>query len=29
MYKVCLETCDDGSDGTETFPDQPKLIGDK
>ncbi|XP_072026542.1 protein O-GlcNAcase-like isoform X2 [Amphiura filiformis] len=29
VYKVCLKTCDDGSDGTDTFPDNPDLIGDK
>ncbi|XP_006825943.1 protein O-GlcNAcase-like [Saccoglossus kowalevskii] len=29
VYKVCRLTCDDGSDGTDIFPDHPNLIGDK
>ena len=26
---MCRKTCDDGVDGTDIFPDQPDLIGDK
>ncbi|XP_013414451.1 protein O-GlcNAcase isoform X2 [Lingula anatina] len=29
VYEVCRKTCDDGLDGTEVFPGQPDLIGDK
>ncbi|XP_005109147.1 protein O-GlcNAcase [Aplysia californica] len=29
LYLVCLKTCDDGMDGTDVFPDYPRLMGDK
>ncbi|XP_021351407.1 protein O-GlcNAcase-like isoform X2 [Mizuhopecten yessoensis] len=29
VYQICLQTCDDGMDGTEVFPDMPGLIGDR
>lgn len=29
VYEVCRRTCDDGADGTEIFPENPDLIGDK
>ncbi|XP_033757465.1 protein O-GlcNAcase-like isoform X2 [Pecten maximus] len=29
VYQICLQTCDDGMDGTEVFPDMPELIGDR
>lgn len=29
VYEVCRRTCDDGSDGTDIFPDQLDLIADK
>ncbi|KAL8621286.1 hypothetical protein ACOMHN_008111 [Nucella lapillus] len=29
VYDICLKTCDDGMDGTDVFPENPKLIGDR
>ncbi|KAH9524612.1 hypothetical protein Btru_027330 [Bulinus truncatus] len=29
VYHICLKTCDDGMDGTDVFPDNPNLMGDK
>jgi len=29
VYRICRNTCDDGMDGTDVFPDHPNLIGDK
>ncbi|XP_041371217.1 protein O-GlcNAcase-like isoform X1 [Gigantopelta aegis] len=29
VYQICLMTCDDGMDGTEVFPENPMLIGDR
>ncbi|XP_067658017.1 protein O-GlcNAcase-like isoform X2 [Haliotis asinina] len=29
VYQVCLKTCDDGMDGTDVFPDNPQLMGDR
>lgn len=29
IYEVCLKTCDDGMDGTDVFPENPRLIGDR
>lgn len=29
IYDICLKTCDDGMDGTDVFPENPRLIGDR
>ena len=29
VYDICLKTCDDGMDGTDVFPENLKLIGDR
>ncbi|XP_050397584.1 protein O-GlcNAcase isoform X1 [Patella vulgata] len=29
VYNICLKTCDDGMDGTEVFPENLDLIGDR
>jgi len=29
VYEICRKTCDDGSDGTDVFPDHPDLLGDR
>ncbi|ESO96834.1 hypothetical protein LOTGIDRAFT_115468 [Lottia gigantea] len=29
VYNVCLKTCDDGMDGTDVFPENLDLIGDR
>ncbi|CAL1530759.1 unnamed protein product [Lymnaea stagnalis] len=29
LYHICLKTCDDGMDGTDVFPDNPQIMGDK
>ncbi|KAK7484904.1 hypothetical protein BaRGS_00023824 [Batillaria attramentaria] len=29
VYDICLKTCDDGMDGTDVFPENPRLIGDR
>ena len=29
VYDVCLKTSDDGMDGSEVFPEYPRLLGDR
>uniref|UniRef100_A0A2C9JS88 protein O-GlcNAcase n=1 Tax=Biomphalaria glabrata TaxID=6526 RepID=A0A2C9JS88_BIOGL len=29
VYQICLKTCDDGMDGTDVFPNNPHIMGDK
>eukprot|EP00918_Siedleckia_nematoides_P037386 GHVU01081099.1.p1 GENE.GHVU01081099.1~~GHVU01081099.1.p1 ORF type:complete len:921 (+),score=115.42 GHVU01081099.1:309-2765(+) len=29
VYEICRKTCDDGMDGTDIFPEDPELLGDR